>query len=130
MPIKPGRTCPGRGLYIRSCPNVVIGNNRYCSVCSKYAEKEQRQSAQQYDQARDQSRDRRFIHSVQWRKIRLRKLAHDPLCEVCLDGGKEVRAVLVHHIDGDELNNNVGNHQSLCNDCHEKVHKKERWKKV
>jgi hypothetical protein len=41
--------------------------------------------------------------------------------------GEVVPAVLVHHIDGDELNNLEENHQSLCNACHEEIEKKGRW---
>ena len=107
---------------------MIHGNDRYCYVCSKYAEQEQRMHDRQYDQSRDQGSGRKFIHSVQWRKIRLRKLAHDPLCEMCLGQDRETRAVLVHHIDSDELNNKSSNHQSLCNDCHERLHKKDRWR--
>ena len=36
-----------------------------------------------------------------------------------------VPAVLVHHIDRDEFNNDPSNHESLCNPCHETEH--ERW---
>ncbi len=58
------------------------------------------------------------------------KLAQSPLCEICLKGGRETRAVLVHHVDEDELNNDFSNLMSVCNPCHEAIHKKDRWRKV
>jgi 5-methylcytosine-specific restriction protein A len=56
-------------------------------------------------------------------------MTKDPLCEECLKAGKETPAVLVHHIDSDELNNRHDNHSSVCTDCHEAIHKSERWGK-
>jgi len=131
MPYKPGRQCPGRGLYLNKCPNLIKGKEAYCSVCNEYAKKELKQSNRQYDKGRDQTRERHFIHSVEWRKIRLMKLAKDPLCEICLQSGREIPAVLVHHVDGNEFNNDSdgSNHESLCNNCHEEIHKYERWDK-
>jgi hypothetical protein len=36
-------------------------------------------------------------------------------------------AVLVHHRDHDQRNNDSANHESLCNPCHEAEHKRERF---
>lgn len=129
MPNKPSRPCPGQGPYIKKCRNLIKGSDRYCHVCIEYFNKEVKKNNKQYDIERNQSAERKLIHSVQWRRIRLRKLAKDPLCEKCLSLGKEVKAVLVHHIDFNELNNNDSNHLSLCNDCHENIHKTGRWRK-
>jgi len=41
--------------------------------------------------------------------------------------GRAIAAVLVHHKDKDELNNDLNNLKSLCNPCHEVEHKGERW---
>jgi 5-methylcytosine-specific restriction protein A len=129
MPRKPGRQCPGRGPHTRICKNIAKGNDRYCPTCSEYADAEMQQRNKVYDQERDQTTCRRFLHSTHWRKIRLRKLAQDPLCESCATSGALSRATIVHHIDGDELNNYSSNHRSVCNSCHEKIHKKDRWRK-
>lgn len=129
MPIKPSRPCFGRGPHIRNCRNLVKGNESYCPVCLQYAKKELNQRNKVYDKERDQSQERHFIHSDQWRKIRLIKLANDPLCEPCLRLNRESIAVLVHHIDSNELNNNANNMQSMCNNCHELVHKQDRFNK-
>ncbi len=131
MPYAPNRQCPGRGPHLYKCPNSIKGNERYCSVCIEYLNKDAKRNNKRYDEVRDQSQERQFIHSTEWRKIRLRKLAKDPLCEICLKSGRDTPAVIVHHVDGDELNNNPdgSNHLSTCNYHHEELHKDERWGK-
>ena len=121
MPYAPRRQCPGRGPHTNRCPNLIKGRDRYCPTCSEYSKKEVRR----YDKARDQTQERKFIHSPQWRKMSRRKLDQDPLCEMCLP--KETMAVLVHHIDFNELNNDPSNHQSACSSCHEAIHKSGRF---
>ena len=86
-------------------------------------------AVRRYDQERDKGEQRQFLHSTTWRKIREMKLRRDPLCETHLAQGRTVAASMVHHVDGNELNNTDENHQSLCNDCHEEEHKKERFGK-
>jgi 5-methylcytosine-specific restriction protein A len=81
----------------------------------------------EYDKERDQTEERQFIHSTIWRKIRDAKLARDPLCEKCLKRGIDRAAIIVHHKDGNELNNMDENLESLCNLCHEEKHKEDRW---
>lgn len=123
MANKPSRPCPGYGPRRGSCSNLVKGKDRYCPDCLPYAQAENKK----YDKKRDETPERQFLHSTTWRRIRDYKLAIDPLCECCLKQGLTVPAVLVHHIDGNELNNHKINHESLCNNCHEAEHKKERW---
>lgn len=77
-----------------------------------------------YDKTRDQTPERKFIHSVRWRRIREKKLTQDFLCEICLKKGFEVPAMIVHHIDKDELNNTWENYQSVCKICHNQLHGK------
>lgn len=125
MPFKPARNCPGKGPRYRSCPNLIRGSVRLCPECEVYAEADKRE----YDQKRDESVDRKFIHSTAWRKERLAYLNEHPLCERCLLEGKEVPAVLVHHRDENELNRAVENKEALCNSCHEKIHGPSRFKK-
>ncbi len=119
MPMKPARPCPGRGKRRGSCPNLIRGNEICCSDCMPYIKK----AIREYDKTRDETPGRQFLHSTMWRRIRDAKLSRDPLCERCLP--KIESAVLVHHVDSNELNNNPGNHESLCNACHEAEHK--RW---
>lgn len=128
MPYKPRRQCPGRGSHRGNCSNTVASSESYCATCAEYAMREHRRNSRQYDRDRDQCVQRQFLHSTTWRKMRAMKLAKDPLCEICLLHNRDTIAVLVHHIDCNELNNNNNNHLSLCNECHEKLHKKNRWK--
>ena len=127
MPYRPARPCPGRGPRRGGCPNLIRGNARCCPECEPY----DKQAVRQYNQHRDESPGRRFLHSTTWRRIRDAKLNQDPICERCLRGGLTgpvVRAAtLVHHLDGNELNNDPDNHESLCNPCHEDQHRGERW---
>jgi len=123
MPYKPARQCPGLGPNTSRCPNLIKGKERYCPTCSEYSKK----AVRRYDKARDQTPERKFIHSPLWRKIRLRKLAQDPLCEMCLEEGMERMACIVHHIDGNELNNDPSNHLSTCFDCHLEIHKNDAF---
>ncbi len=75
-----------------------------------------------YDKNRDRSPERQFIHSTRWRKIREKKLTQDFLCEICLKKGVETLATIVHHIDGNELNNQWENYMSVCETCHNRLH--------
>jgi hypothetical protein len=85
-----------------------------------------KQQARAYDVQRDQDPGRRLLHTRNWRAIRETKLRAAPLCERHLKQGHAVAAVLVHHRDGNELNNLDSNHESLCTECHEQHHGKER----
>ncbi|MCK4828805.1 HNH endonuclease [bacterium] len=127
MPYKCGRPCPGRGPRYRSCPNLIRGSETCCSECKPY----EKAKTRQYDEQRDESPGRQFLHSTVWRRTRDAKLARDPLCERCLKMGRDEAAVLVHHVDHNELNNPAdgSNHESLCNTCHELEHKNDRWVK-
>ena len=127
MPFKPARPCQGRGPRRGRCPNLIRGDETCCPECKPYEIQTQKRQTRQYDKARDQTPGRKFIHSTTWRKIRESKLNRDPLCERCEKQGLTVPAVLVHHVDGDELNNDPSNHMSCCNSCHEIIHKGERW---
>lgn len=56
--------------------------------------------------------DRGYGHY--WRRLRLRKLKADPVCERC----RERFAAHVDHRDNDQGNNEWGNLASLCQPCH------------
>lgn len=90
-------------------------------------------------------KDSRYQHMIQshlWRSLRHRKLSESPLCEMCLDSGQYVSAQCVHHIQPCESASSEAemrrlmfawnNLQSLCNDCHQQVHRElqSRSKKV
>ena len=109
-----------------SCSNLIRGNVRLCPECQVY----EKASVREYDQERLQDDPgRRFWLSSAGRKIRETKLHGDPLCERHLKNDQVVVAVLVHHRDGNELNNTDENLESLCNPCHEKIHGPNRFKR-
>lgn len=108
---------------LRPCKKPMCGNLTHERFCAAHTKQEERR----YDQARKDDPGRRFIQSRLWRKIRKQKLDQDPLCERCLP--RVVAAVIVHHVDRNQLNNEPENHESLCFDCHELEHKHERFKK-
>ena len=116
MPMKPMKPCKAP-----LCPGLTHGK-----YCEKHAHLE-KQERRRYDVERDKDEGRRLLHTRTWRAVRQQKLSSDPLCERCMAQGKTVAAVLVHHKDGNELNNLDVNHESLCTACHEQHHKGERW---
>lgn len=118
------RPCPGFGPRFRSCPNIIRGSVRLCPECEVYATADNKKR----DKKRDESADRKFLHSAAWRRIRLSKLGRDPLCERCLIVGRERAATLVHHRDENQLNVREENLQSLCNNCHEEIHGPNRFR--
>ncbi len=76
--------------------------------------------------------DRQKVYqSAKWKQLRQAKLMADPLCEVCLVNGIIKPAIDVHHIDSFmnytgskrlQLAYDYGNLQSLCKECHAKLH--------
>ena len=81
---------------------------------------------------------RLVYNTSQWRKLRDAKLQQNPLCELCLENDKVTPAEDVHHIY--EISNgknefemislgfDFNNLQSLCHDCHQKLHAKKHKK--
>lgn len=115
MPYKPKKPCTYSG-----CSKLTTGG-----PCPEHKRKINRQ----YDKLRDESPERQFLHSTQWRAIREMKLAQDPLCERCLKDNLTVAAILVHHKDRNQRNNEPENLESCCQMHHEEIHKKERFRR-
>lgn len=115
--MKPSKPCKKPGC------RKLIKDGRFC-------EEHQKQFKKEYDQGRGTSGERGY--DATWRKVRDMKLKTDPLCEDCMGRGKVKEAVLVHHIkpvkDYPELRLVFSNLRSLCDDCHEEIHAKDRWK--
>ena len=57
------------------------------------------------------------------------KLAENPLCERCLEDHLTVSAILVHHQDHNQRNNEPENLESLCVMHHEDEHRGDRFRK-
>lgn len=83
-----------------------------------------------------QAKDKQTIYnSREWRELRTRKLRANPLCELCQQKGIVTAAHQVHHIHPIEDSHSVQemrkwafmyeNLQSLCDQCHNDIHKAE-----
>ena len=124
-PYAAGRPCPGVGPRRGSCPNLIRGSERNCEACAPYVKAKNKR----YDKARGNSGERGY--DAAWRRVRIMKLARSPMCQC--DECKENRlpAVLVHHImtisERPDLRLDPDNMLSMANECHERVHKNERW---
>lgn len=74
-----------------------------------------------------------LMNSKEWRTLRAKKLAANPLCELHQQQGKVVAASCIHHIVEVESGTTEGecrrlayswsNLQSLCRECHAAIHK-------
>lgn len=87
------------------CPNLVRNQAR----CPEHTRAK--------DARRRRARGPRVYDTQAWRRLRERKLATDPHCEMrtkC-DGAL---ATEVHHRDGDQWNLSWGNLVSSCKSCH------------
>ena len=115
---------PCKGKY-GNCPNLVKVGEKYCTECQPKEKEREQAKRREYDQQRGTPAQRGY--NAYWQKVRARKLKNDPLCEICLEKYRIRPAVLVHHIDGNSKNNISSNLMSLCNPCHEKIHKNDRW---
>ena len=119
MPSKP---CAGKYGH---CPNLVPIGERYCKECKPKEEEKEKKRRQEYDKKRGNAAKRGY--DARWQKIRTLKLKRDPLCQKCAEKHILRAATLVHHIDGNPKNNASENLASVCNRCHEEIHKKDRW---
>jgi 5-methylcytosine-specific restriction protein A len=102
-------------------------------VKSGRCESHRRQADKKYDKERENEPWRQWIHSTRYRvAISIYKSEH-PLCERCEKVGKVVPVYIVHHKiqhKGNwELFWSRDNWESVCNDCHEAEHGKDRFKR-
>ncbi|HHW13486.1 MAG TPA: HNH endonuclease [Firmicutes bacterium] len=112
MPSKLPHPCSHPG-----CPALVT-DGRFCPV-------HQRAVRQAEDERRGSARERGYDR--RWEKVRQMKLAHDPLCERCLQAGRVTPATMVHHVrpirQGGEVLD-MANLLSVCRRCHDELHSK------
>lgn len=72
-----------------------------------------------------------LYNSRRWRRRSAAQLSNHPLCAQCERDGKTEIAILSHHIvehSGDEKLFYFGEIESLCRDCHLKVHDRAQTK--
>ncbi len=126
-PIKPKHPCPGKGPRYSRCPNLISSSESCCRECLSFLKEADRR----YDQRRDQTEERQWIHSPRWRKASKLFLEEHPLCVECERQRRITAAYLVDHIIPHEGNYDLfwdqSNWQGLCNPCHEEKHKGDRW---
>ena len=124
MPSKALRFCAWHGC------SELVSSERFCNTHKPMHEQKEKEKNQRYNQERGSAASQGYDN--QWRKVRLAYLRLHPLCEMCEKEGKIVPAGLVHHIKeikdgGARLD--FSNLMALCDECHEKIHGKERWQK-
>lgn len=81
----------------------------------------------------------KVYNSTRWKRLREIKLATDPLCEKCAEEGRTVPAEDVHHVVSFMSVTNpetrrflaydYSNLQSLCKQCHQKIHNSNEFRK-
>lgn len=72
--------------------------------------------------------------SKRWQKLRQQKLIMNPLCERCQAKGIYNSAYIIHHKEyitdlnyqDDNIFYNINNLESLCHECHNKEHFKDK----
>lgn len=108
MPKRPGRLCPRCG---------AIRHDDQCGQCGW----KKKTYGWRADRERGTRQERGYDEA--WLRLRVRKLAADPLCEVCLEKGVTEEAKQVHHVKKfsgrrDPLRLDVQNLQAVCVACH------------
>lgn len=111
MPNLPLKNCTKPG-----CSTLTAGGGR----CPAHASK----ARQIYDQQRATPDKRGY--DFRWQKVRRLKIAINPLCQMCMEDGRYVKADIVHHIqtieEHPELRLSMDNLLSVCVQHHEKIH--------
>lgn len=112
----PYRSCP-----IPGCPEYSRGGGR----CEKHSLQQKKVYREKTDARRGTTKEQGYAGA--WRRVRRSQLKKYPLCERCLKRGITKAADMVHHIvaikDGGSKTA-WSNLESLCNECHEKEHRR------
>ncbi len=74
----------------------------------------------------------KLINTARWKRVRLKKLQAQPLCECCQDKNKITPATEVHHVTPVETVTTIeqmktlmfeySNLMSVCHECHKNIH--------
>ena len=113
MPPIPPKPCKMYG-----CRAITTNRNGYCDAHQDKAEQLEEQN-KRYRQKRVSSAQRGY--DSHWQRVRAWQLSEHPLCEICKHA-----AIIVHHKDHNQYNNNPDNLMSVCRNCHERIHKRKR----
>lgn len=111
------------------CSELVSG--RFCPEHQAEHDVEQADKQARYSKGRGSAASQGY--DAKWRVVRLAYLSRHPLCEDCLNEGKTVTAVMVHHtvpVKTDRSKRlDMTLLRALCNECHEKHEGPNRWRK-
>jgi len=113
-PFAPAKACRAPG-----CPGFQVSGG-YCHDHQDRAKRYTKEQAKAYNKKRGTTTEQGY--GANWQKVRRYVLSSQPLCYRCNSRGTTTPATLVHHDDNDSHNNALNNLQSLCRDCHERVH--------
>lgn len=112
------------------CQTLIPINKRYCDDCQLLIDKSEhgKQRYKRYKANRTDKQEQRFYSSKQWTSLREAIKARDKgLCRLCAINGNIAYMDTVHHIK--ELKDcwddrvSPSNLISLCESCHQRVHK-------
>jgi 5-methylcytosine-specific restriction protein A len=123
MPSKALKFCCHPG-----CPELT--STRFCPEHQKEYEAKWQEKKAEYNKTRESSYDRGY--DGDWRRARIAYLKKHPLCEMCLLQDETVPAVMVHHkvaIKDGGKRLDPSNFMALCNECHEQIEGKGRFKR-
>ena len=108
-----------RGCSISGCANLVEkAGDRYCKDHKKIYNKNYDKFERKYEH------DERY--DSRWKKVREIYIKSHMFCEECMKNGKLVKASLVHHkipIEFGGEKYDFENLMSLCQSCHQKIHR-------
>ena len=122
MPDKPMTFCKWKG-----CDELALG--QYCPEHAIEYEKQAADADRDYQRERGSASARGYDR--RWRDVRIRYMRAHPLCQQCQAYGRTKAAFLVHHIkpiNEGGARYDTANLLALCNECHEEIHGKDRWK--
>ncbi|PHB82455.1 HNH endonuclease [Bacillus toyonensis] len=115
-------------LKICRCGKTILMEQGMCEACSVIAEEKRKQRHRDYKVKRMDIDSQKFYNSKAWRVTRARiKDRDNGLCQLCWNDSKVKPMNTVHHIipleENDRLSLVRSNLISLCEKCHQKVHK-------
>ena len=115
-------------LKLCRCGKTVPMEQGMCEACAVITEERRKQRHRDYKAKRTDTDNQKFYNSKPWRVNRARVKDRDNgLCQLCWSENKVKPMNTVHHIipleENDRLSLVRSNLISLCEKCHQKVHK-------